>query len=186
MKKLFIYGGMLLAVLTAGFSSAKAQDDATTTTVAATVPEVSMIGVAGSAVSLTFATPSSAGEGFANVTSTDASLVYTSVVGADVTNQITASLESELPSGLNLKVEAGVDAGNGDGTQGTATTGGLDLSTTSSVLVSAIGSAYTGTTSDDGRPLTYTLSVNDGEFENLVADSYSINVVYTISAETIE
>lgn len=118
---------------------------------------------------------------FTSATNSDLWLNYTSVVGADQTRNITASLDGSLPSGVSLNIAAsGVSTGNG--ALGN-TAGQISLSASAQNLITGIGSGYTESGYEKGHQLTYTLDMDNDSYENLVADDYDVTVMFTITGE---
>jgi hypothetical protein len=107
-------------------------------------------------------------------------LNYTSVVAANQTRTVTASISGTLPSGVSLKLLAsGITTGNG--TRGSSA-GEITLSGNGQSVVTGIGSAYTESGENKGHQLTYTLDMNNNSYAGLVAnDSYNVTVTYTIT-----
>ena len=184
MKKIIFLFAALIA-----FGSANAQTSGVTTpgtTVALTIPSVAMIKLSGTVPTFTFVAPATAGDNFADVTSTGTSLQYTSILnGAGAIERaiyVTATANNGIVAnkGFNLWVEAsamGSTAGNGtrgnangqqfivksaDGLPNMVNTGPtmtFSSSTSNQKLVTGIKSCYTGIAAADGPQLRYTASV---------------------------
>lgn len=154
-----------------------------------TIPTVALIdveGAGGEATTINLIPDFSALEAgeavdFSSASDNSLWLNYTSVVAADQTRNITASISGNLPSGVSLKLLAsGVTTGNG--TRGTAGEQ-ITLSETAQNLITGIGSAYTGNGTEKGHQLTYSLDMNNDSYSNLVANDYEVTVTYTITGE---
>ncbi len=71
-----------------------------------------------------------------------------------------------------LKVTAGADAGNGDGTMGSSA-GQVTLTSSYQTVISGIGSAYTADGANNGHNLTYAQIDFD--------EDVTLTITYTIS-----
>ena len=165
------------------FVNAFAQKSLSTShTVSVKVPEVAMISVVGTgtdnSVSLEFDALTAAGDWFTEVTSTEEILLRLSSL-KPVNDRIVKVSAADLPAGLTLKVTAGANTG-GKGTTGEPKAN-VVIGSTGADLITAIGSGYTGNTSNNGFPLTYKLSVDEDEVASLAAATTAITVTYTIS-----
>ena len=191
MKKLLL--SLTLGLLVFGVSNAQDTNEAQHG-VSITIPEVFILDIEGSGAEVTTATvldltpdvPTDleAGE-IANFTKTDASLTlnYTSIVASGQTRNVTVSLDSDMPAGVTLKVKAGAIMGSGSkGTTGTPNAG-VTLGATATNLITGIGTSYTGDGNANGHNLTYTLSTDASNFQNLEATTSAITrtVTYTIT-----
>jgi hypothetical protein len=153
------------------------------------IPTVALVDVEGSDGEVTSITLKpdvsalEAGEAvnFGSATNSDLWLNYTSIVGSDQTRDITAALDGTLPSGVSLNLAAsGVSTGNG--ALGNAA-GQISLSASAQNLITGIGSGYTESGYKKGHQLTYTLDMDNGSYEDLVADDYDVTVMFTITGE---
>ena len=169
--------------------NANAQDDADDNhTVAISIPEVAILDLEGStSVSLSVDAPTEAGEAvdFSNATNNDVWVNYSSIVGTSETSRTVAAKISSnaVPSGMLLKVTAGSDAGNGDGTMGTSS-GTVTLTSSDQTVITGIGSAYTADGSTNGHQLTYALELDPtaGSYAQIDFDEdVTLTITYTIS-----
>ena len=145
------------------------------------VPEVALISLVGANVDdieLNFTELTEAGSWFSEVTSAgkDIKLQLSSVKPGTVRK---VQVSATVPAGLTLKVTAGANTG-GKGTTGEPKAN-VVIGSTGADLITAIGSGYTGNTSNNGFPLTYKLSVDEDEVASLAAATTAITVTYTIS-----
>lgn len=124
-----------------------------------------------------------AGEAVDFSTATDNSLWlnYTSVVAKNKKRDISAKIESgDLPEGVSLVLNVGgISSGNGE--KGEAVSGKVTLGNTAKDIVKNIGSSYTESGKNKGHQLTYSLEMNNTEYADLVAASYNVEIVYTIT-----
>ena len=141
---------------------------------------------AGTAISLGPTAPTEAGLPLA-FPDTDNTiwLNYSSVIGSvtEPTRTVTAQISSgAVPGGTVIKVVAAADAGNGDGTMGTAASE-VTLSGVAQNVITGIGSAYTGDGVSNGHNLTYTLDLDSGaSYADLdFDDSTTLSITYTLS-----
>lgn len=153
------------------------------------IPSYALVGLSStSAITLEPSAPTTAGESL-DFTASSASdnslwLNYSSIVSAaGNTNTISVEMtDDNLPKGVAIKVLAGNDAGKGKGTTGTAESEALRLSAKSQEFITGIGNCYTGAGSNAGHQLTYTLTLDDDTYyEVLTSGNYSSTVVYTIT-----
>ncbi len=154
-----------------------------------TIPEVALLDIepASNSVTLGATAPTEAGEplDFTTATNTALWLNYSSIIGTapDNSRAITVSVAGTLPTGANLKVQAGSYSGSGAGTTGTSA-GLVTLAAvaTDYSLVTGIGSCYTGDGESNGHQLTYSLTENTGSYASLnFSTDYSLTVTYTLS-----
>lgn len=122
---------------------------------------------------------------FGTASNSDLWLNYTSVVdGNNSTRQITVELDNEnnLPEGVSLLVSAG-GITSGKGKKGSAVNGKVQIERTAKNLVTGIGSCYTESGVNKGHQLTYELSLDSDDYEDLIADTYDVEITYTITGE---
>ncbi|MFZ5429421.1 MAG: hypothetical protein ACOZDD_04245 [Bacteroidota bacterium] len=151
--------------------------------VSVTVPEVALIDVeGGELVTFVLAAPTEAGEGFeAPASDNNLWLNMTSIVEQGKTRNITVQMNNALSTALSLKVTATGDAGNGNGSFGTA--GNTLIGTAASDLITGIGSGYTGNGANNGYNLTYELVINESNYADLYAITQTVEVTYTLTDE---
>ena len=160
-------------------------------TLAIGVPQVALLDLETSeslSISLGGTAPTETGEAVSfNDTNSDIWINYSSIVGSttEPTRAVSVKIDGgNVPAGLELKVVAAADAGNGDGDMGTAVATPTLLSTSPSNIINGIGSAYTGDGHSNGHKLTYTLSqsATAGSYAKLDFDkSDSVTIMYTLS-----
>jgi hypothetical protein len=123
--------------------------------------------------------PSAVGAPFDQVASQTMYLQYTSVKGAAPDDQRQVSVDvigGDFPAGVSLSLAA---SAAGTGTKGLGHEITLDNSLQSAVLLSGLGSAYSGTSAGQGIPVTYVLNYAT---ENLDAStSGMVSLQFTIS-----
>lgn len=138
-------------------------------------------------ISLEPSAPTEAGTGynFSNTKDESLWLNYSSIVKSGNSRKITASIDADggLPTGITLAVQAKNAAGTGKGKLGTAINNPVTLSTKPASIITGIGSSYTGDGPSNGHNLTYTLNLDNDQYETLLADTYTVNVTYTITDE---
>ena len=110
---------------------------------------------------------------------------YSSIQSAaDVTRTVSVKIDALFP-GVDIKVAAATDAGNGDGTIGSAGAGTLTLTTSDQTLITGIGSCYTVTGASNGHNLTYTMAgatTGAASYADFTSVSQSVvTVTYTLS-----
>lgn len=185
MFALLLIGGLSNQTLIAQDSNTEAHD------VTINIPEVALLDIepsASTAITLAPTAPTEAGSPIDFSSTTDNSLWinYSSIIGTttEANRKVTVSITNgTVPGGMLLKVQAGSDAGNGDGTTGTAG-GQLTLSGSSQDLITSIGSCYTNTPENNGHQLTYTLELDGtaGSYANLdFDDATTLTITYTLS-----
>jgi len=158
------------------------------------IPDLAIIAVYGPSGqgATIFLTPETenleAGEAVDFSTATDNSLWlnYTSITtekgnsGNMNTRRIKAELDKNLPNGLDLMLEIS-QATTGSGDIGNATNDKISLKKGPTWVIDKIGSCYTETGESKGHQLTYSLGVEDNKYDKLVAESFSVQVTYTIT-----
>lgn len=123
---------------------------------------------------------------FANQTSSDIWLNYSSIksTSQNPTRDISVAITSgPVPNGVEIEVQASAYSGQGEGSMGNPA-GNIALSATPQVIITGIGSCYTGDGVNNGHQLTYNLALsgNAGAYAQLDADAgNAIQVTYTIS-----
>ena len=90
-------------------------------------------------------------------------------------------MDNDLPEGITIELAISSDAGKGKGKVGKAENGAKTLSTHGVDIVKDIKSCYTGTGSEKGHNLTYSLKMNEDKYGDLEADSYEVDITYTIT-----
>jgi len=159
-----------------------AQDDATADhSLNMGIPEVCLLDTDPGAISLELTT-TEAGAAITGGTGTGYAQV-SSIVSAAETRTITASITG-VPSGTSLSVDADIPTnGNEGGVLGTGTTGtALVNGAAAVVLVTGIGSCFTGTAASDGFVFSYVWDCAVGSYGTIVATTGSTaTVVLTIT-----
>jgi hypothetical protein len=178
---------LIMTSTSIGFAQDGADD---THTVTITVPTVALVDIEPAAsknLTILFVAPTEAGEALTDPDDdTTLWLNYSSIKsGAATTNTVSVKLDALLP-GVDINVTAGADAGGGDGDVGTPAGAALTLTTADQVIVSAIGSSYTGDGATNGHNLTYSVdgatTGGTAAYADLVAAAGSaVTVTYTIS-----
>lgn len=107
-------------------------------------------------------------------------LNYTSAVPIGQSRTIGVNIDTALPAGLVLTVEAANYTGIGAGTHGTTVGVPVSLSTTNQNIITGIGGAFTGDGVDNGHNLNYTLSISDPSA--IPTTGLSVEITYTLSA----
>ena len=165
-------------------SKASAQDTQTDNhTITVVVPNVALLDLEATTrnFSATFVqpTPLEAGDRLTNpANNTDLWLNYSSIVAASgITSRRVQAKVSALVPGVDIAVTAGA-ASTGGGTRGTGST--ITLTATDQNLVTAIGSAFTGSGISNGHQLTYAFTALDANYGNLRTASPVITVTYTL------
>lgn len=155
-------------------------------TIAATVPEVSLVAVVGSSnVQLQLSKPLEAGQSISAITSNSSVWLNYSFIKGDVTrpkNNIYAKITNgQLPPGTSLSVNAKPYQGTGQGAFGEPS-GTVQLSNNASRVIENISSSYTGTGLGNGHQLVYQLSLVPNEYHLLdFESSQEVTILYTIA-----
>ena len=184
MKKLAVFTLALMATI--GVVKSNAQDtEAFKHSVKLSIPEVALLDLEGgfSGIVLAPTAPTEAGEAldFSSATDNGTWMNYSSVVAAGLSRKVSVQITNGVvPDGLTLTVEAGADAGQGNGVKGTASST-ITLSTTPQNIVSSVGSCWTGNGASKGRNLTYALALSsDDSYGLLDFEDDDIEITYTI------
>ncbi|MCI0921990.1 hypothetical protein [Sphingobacterium rhinopitheci] len=186
MRTKFIYL-TLAGIAICGTASAQVDGQTATHGIDVTIPLVSIIDIeatSGANISFSFTAPNEAGEAIVAPTANNSLwLNYSTIVAENKTKQISVKL-SNLIDGATIGLVAGPDAGEGGGIVGGPTTIADGLTTADKPLITAIGSAYTGTGTEKGHQLTYTLTPTNSSYGAIIgAAAKSTTVTYTISDE---
>jgi len=149
------------------------------------IPNVALLDIEGGNITLNATAPDEAGDAV-EFTETDNStwINYSSIVGDGVARAVTVAItEGVLPAGLDLLVKATGDAGNGQGTTGSAEALAIVLNGTDKTIIRGIGSAYTGNGENNGHNLTYSIAQSDGDdsYSLLKFESKTVTITYTLS-----
>lgn len=166
-----------------------AQDNTTSHQVHIVIPEVARIALVSEEGAQVFFHPFSDREAGSSLlfdgqlTNRSFWLNYTSIKkSTSHTRTISAYLKQALPAGINLMVTAMPAEGSGKGQLGTSV-GTVLLTESPEVILSDIGSCYTGKGVGNGHNLVYALEVDESKlaYEKLQQMQLSLDVVYTIS-----
>ncbi len=153
------------------------------------IPEVALINVySNSAISLGNNTVIEAGQPL-NTEETNNSvwINYSSIIGSqtqpgrDITIRIS---EGTIPDGVKLYVKVAADIGAGAGTMGKPVGTTQELTANPLIIITDIGSAYTGAGANKGNNVQYSLKLSDEPkaYANLNFDQSSTLVInYTLS-----
>lgn len=155
------------------------------------VPEVALLDLesnSGTTIDLSPEVPQEAGMAvdFSQQTNSSIWMNYSSIISSknDPTRNITVQITSgSVPQGMVLSVEAGSDAGMGEGRMGESTSV-ITLNNKAQNIITGVGSAYTGNGVSKGHQLSYRLSLDTsaGSYANLDYDSAStIAITYTFT-----
>ncbi len=111
-----------------------------------------------------------------------------SYLGSTKDKQTTISVKMEtvgnsLPAGIGIGLTVGAYEGQGKGSLGQPENNGeIDLTSNPTRIVKNIKNCYTGSGAQQGHRLTYTLKKKGNfDYSELVAGSYTVNIVYTIT-----
>jgi len=162
-----------------------------------TVPTVALVdveGADGEAGTINLAPDVSgleAGESvdFSSATDNSLWLNYTSIVKGnshgDDSNarSISAKIsDGSLPGGIKLRLTVG-GISSGNGTRGQSAAKSKELKNNAEDVVTGIGTCYTESGENKGHQLTYSLDMDNGNYQALTAGSYEVTVQYTISED---
>ena len=125
---------------------------------------------------------------FASATDNSLWLNYTSIVQSGngnntKTRDISAEIsDGSLPGGVSLLLTVG-GISTGNGTRGTSAAENKALTSIAQNVITGIGTCYTESGENKGRRLTYTLNMDNGDYQSLTAGGYEVTVKYTISED---
>lgn len=174
MMKLLLFAKILILLFLSVQINAQS-----TVSVGITLNSVALLKLSPNSNSITFSfsAPSTAGGAISTLTNTTKWLNFSSAVAPSASRRITAQISGgTVPSGLQLTVLAGT-AVTSTGTVGSSS-GIVTLSTSSNTIINNIGGAYTGSGSNTGYNLTYSLSVSS--YQLLRSGTSSFSVTYTM------
>lgn len=154
-----------------------------------TVPALSLLDIEGpdgnNTITLEFEAPEEAGLWLtAPSPNSDLYLNLSSTAkGGSTGKTVAASISSDLPAGITLKVVAAASA-TGKGNLGSPTSE-IALSTTPQNVITGVKTGYTGDGVGNGFQLTYTFAVEDTDaaIEALTNDIPVVTVTYTMTGE---
>lgn len=182
MKKLTF---TVVSLLVLGFHGTFAQTSTAPSTVTVDIPAHAYLAIAGtSTLSMPFTKPTAAG--LAIIAPADNStlwLNYSSIVtttSAAAGRTISVKTSALIP-GVDIKVAAATPVmtnGNGTGGLGSAA---LVVTATDQSIISGIGSCQTGTGTNSGSNLTYSILANLATYSSLIASTPTVTVTYTMS-----
>jgi len=182
MKRALFLLALIAGLVNASFGQDTNTDNHTLTVV---IPEVALVDVEPAAsknITLTYTAPTEAGLSLTGANNSSLWLNYSSIKTATIPTRVVSVKLDQVIGGVNLKVTASADAGNGDGTVGTPAGSALTLTTGDQQLITGIGSCYTGDGASSGHNLTYEVDLT-GTYADLQANSpgTALTVTYTIS-----
>ena len=119
------------------------------------------------------------GLNFDNISKSTLLLNYSSIVTRGNKNSISASIDSDLPEGIEIALQVSDAAAGGKGKN--SSNNAQVLTKNSVEVIKDIESCYTGNGHSNGHNLTYTMQMDDSKYEKIVADSYSATITYTIT-----
>lgn len=178
-----------------GFAQTQNNDKKANHNISVSIPDVALIGIegpegSGSAINLTPDNSNlEAGEkvDFGTANNNSLWLNYTSLIGKQgngnaqgKARKIKVELEDNLPNGMDLFLEVGPVI-SGSGQTGEAKQEKITLKKGPSAVVENIGSCYTENGEGKGHRLTYSLGVKDNQFDKVMAEAFSVQVLYTIT-----
>jgi hypothetical protein len=171
-------------VVTFWGSSVKGQSNSVNNTLSLGMPELALLSSSSSAVNLQLTT-AIAGEAVkSSIRDSTSRVKISSVISGSTTRTMSASV-TLVPNGTYLKLMAKTPSTNFGGTAGTFGSD-VSLSTTAAVIVSGIGSCYSGTGTDDGYVLRYTWGLDNPAANyglvRAVAGNTTVTVTITLSA----
>lgn len=127
-----------------------------------------------------------AGEAAGSVSNSDLYIKVSSITPGGTDREISAKISAgSIPNGTILTlVAAQCTTTNSGGDLGTAGSTPIILSATDQLLVTMIGTCYTGTGYNDGYQMTYSWAPLNPEtnYSQISSDTYNITVVFTLSA----
>ena len=175
---IFIAVLMLLGVTILGAS------DSVTQNIIINVKDIAVLNVTVGSVTLEVNAPVKANAGDSPVVSTSVDggyLRYTSIVESGKTRKITAQLDTDVPTGLALKLSVTAPSG-GTGTLGSPASDDDEITLskdTAQDIITGISSGWTGTETTSGAKLTYSLEITDGSELNITNPTITITFTLT-------
>jgi hypothetical protein len=173
---------LLLSCLWIGISHAQ-ENNQVQMPVRVSIPTVSLVGFAGSGVHTTNMAGKGAVQKITPATLDTTWLNYSSVVDGHSTNSLSASIASgNLPVEVVVKLKIGEDVGAGAGAMGKPT-GEIALNEYPQVVVTDIGTCYTGLGPKKGHPITYTWEgLPPSRTDHPSEEKIEISVIYTLTS----
>lgn len=197
MKKLLFFITLTIVGSSAfkGYSQENKNENMVSHNVGISIPDVALIGIegpegSGSTINLTpDVSGLEAGEkiDFGTANNNSLWLNYTSVIkkqgngnGQEKKRKIKVELEDILPNGMDLFLEVG-PVNSGGGQTGIAKEEKISVKKGPTIVVENIGSCYTENGEGNGHRLTYSLGLKENQFDKVMAETFSVQVFYTIT-----
>jgi hypothetical protein len=149
-----------------------------------TIPEINLLAISNNEPLLFYLEPiENAGEKINALTSSNNNfwINYTATLSETSTfKNLTAQIVSgKVPTGTKLMLEASSYSGIGKGNLGSSE-GAIELKNLPQVILSNIGGSFTGTGSNNGHQLLYTLNITNYSLLDY-EDTTTLTVIYTLS-----
>ena len=154
------------------------------------IPEVALLDIESTtskSISLNATAPTEAGEKMVfNQTNNELWINYSSIVGNNTSREVTVQITNgEVPSGIDLTVQAKDYVGDGEGAMGTAVKKAIVLNDKKATnIIEEIGSSYTGNGARKGHNLTYKIAQSSDKdaYSKLNFDqSNTLTITYTLT-----
>jgi len=176
-KTLFILSITLLGTLLG--SNVLGQVNVTTNALSLGMPELSLLSASATQINLQLTT-AVAGEAVkASVSDSTARLKISSVI-TSAARTLSASV-SAVPAGTVLKLQAQTPNSSFGGTPGTFVTDAALPTSSSTDIITGIGSCYSGTATDDGYKLKYTWGLLNAATSYAAVRATGAGVVVTVT-----
>lgn len=161
MKKYIYIIGIIIGCF---FSVTKiqAQSNVTTNNLTLGIPEVSLLATSSTGISLTLSAAVVAGVTIqASVSDSSAYVQFSSVISEGSPRTLSAKYSGTMPGGTTLALKALAPNANAIGNSGTLISSNVTLSTSDAIIVTDIGSCYSGIAADDGFRMKYTWGLDN-------------------------
>lgn len=185
MKKIILTLAVLAVSLSMGVKM-QAQTNSSDHAISLGLPEVALLGTQSGPVNLQLSGALAAGDAVeASKSDSSAYIQFSSVITDGSPRTLYAKYTGSIPAGTFLKALVKDPGINASGDYGTLIATDVTLSNTDNILVTDIGSCYSGTAADDGYNLKYTWGLDNPEanYADIRATaSAAVTVTLTITA----
>lgn len=180
-KHIFIIGIIIGSFFSV--TETQAQNNVTSHNISLGIPEVSLLATTSTGISLTLSAALTAGVTIQpSVADSSAYVQFSSVISEGSPRTLTAKYSGTMPAGTELALRALAPNANTIGNSGTLISSNVTLTTSDAIIVTDIGSCYSGTAIDDGFRMKYTWGLDNpsANYANIRATS-STNITVTLT-----
>lgn len=182
MKKFIIITGIIVGCLMS-VTNTQAQENEATHDITLGLPEVALLATTSSGINLNLSAAAVAGVAIEQSASDSSAYVqFSSVISEGSPRTLSARYTGTMPGGTTLTLKPLAPNANAMGTTGTLVGTDVTLTTTDAIIITDIGSCYSGTAADDGYRMKYTWGLDNpaANYSDIRATS-SVNLTVTLT-----